>query len=807
MIGKRVILPSVRADGNGPCRAPSCAEVAPKRIGPKRIGPKRIGMAAVVLVIVLTASTPAGAQTKHVLTASQTTVASSQGRETSSTWSIQGSPDGLVNGGGVFTGVSCTSSSACMTVGYYSSTTANATLAEAWNGTSWSTLPAAPLPTGNTDSKLEGVSCTSSDACTAVGSYLNKVGDYVTLAESWDGTAWSLQHTPHPSGSTFYVFDGVSCISSSDCEAVGDYLAKDDEMPLAESWNGTSWSIQDIRAPSGGSQDQVKGVSCTESGACTAVGSYVNSKNKTVVLVEAWNGTKWSLQSAPEPTGSRVAALYGVSCTSTPSSSCTAVGSSQNKSGNSTVAEEWNGTTWSVETTVNPSTGGDILWGVSCSTSDDCTAVGETNTDALVEAWDGSSWEVQTTPSPTGADLVAASCTSGNCEATGAGVSEALAEGWDGTTWSIEVIQAPFTTVGNALQGVSCNSSNACMAVGYYGNVQADMTLAEEWDGTSWTIESTPNPPGTPYPSDPTGSTDSKLAGVSCVSSSACIAVGNAFDESGDVETLAEAWNGTTWSIQTTPTVDSTDATLDSVSCSSPDLCEAVGDYYNGTTQEGLAEQWNGDSWTTESIPDPSGATMFNLDSVSCVSDGPCMAVGSYTDGASNLTVSEQWDGTSWTVEPTDNLPNGTFSSVSCTALNVCVAVGDDGNSPNGTFAASWNGTSWSTIPTPRVPGSGTFGDNSLQGVSCSSTTTCTAVGYYDSNGSITQQVTLAETWSGKKFKVQSTPDATPPTGMKDYGYPYGSIFDGVSCTSGGCTATGDSYLVYTPQTFVAAEP
>ena len=54
--------------------------------------------------------------------------------------------------------------------------------------------------------------------------------------------------------------------------------------------------------------------------------------------------------------------------------------------------------------------------------------------------------------------------------------------------------------------------------------------LAEQWDGTNWSFESTPNPVGT-LPS---------LNGVSCSSPGICTAVGSFKTFSGTTETLAE---------------------------------------------------------------------------------------------------------------------------------------------------------------------------------------------------------------------------------------------------------------------------
>jgi hypothetical protein len=66
------------------------------------------------------------------------------------------------------------------------------------------------------------VSCTSATACTAVGHYQNGAGTRVTLAERWDGTSWTIQPTPSLSPNYFYTtLSGVSCTSATACTAVG----------------------------------------------------------------------------------------------------------------------------------------------------------------------------------------------------------------------------------------------------------------------------------------------------------------------------------------------------------------------------------------------------------------------------------------------------------------------------------------------------------------------------------------------------------------------------------------------------------
>jgi hypothetical protein len=89
-----------------------------------------------------------------------------------------------------------------------------------------------------------------------------------------------------------------------------------------------------------------------------------------------WNGTSWTVQAIPgEDTETQE-----VSCAA--ADSCTAVGQSTSSNLTSfgqlqTLAEGWDGTTWSIPATPDPSTGQNILSGVSCGTSGACTAVGQ----------------------------------------------------------------------------------------------------------------------------------------------------------------------------------------------------------------------------------------------------------------------------------------------------------------------------------------------------------------------------------------------------------------------------------------------
>jgi hypothetical protein len=340
---------------------------------------------------------------------------------------------------------------------------------------------------------------------------------------------------------------------------------------------------------------------------------------------------------------------------------------------------------WTLQTTPSPGVSTNSLQEVSCVTSASCVAVGDyiegSGYRPLAEKWDGNSWATQTVPLPGGAvsaSLWGVSCSASNA-CTGVGYSTVKSQGtyavrWNGTSWSVQTTPNP-EGAGPGIIGlwsVSCATSTSCMAVGEYTNGSGTrMTLAERWDGTSWTITTTPNPAGSQL---------SSLQGVSCTSASACTAVGFYKDSLGVTKTLVERWNGTSWSIQESPSPSTTSSSLAGVHCTSSTVCVAVGRTVDGAGVPGpLAEHWNGTTWSTKEIPSPSGATSTGLATVSCTSASSCAAVGSYTNsGGTGVTVAERWNGTSWAVQSTPNPSGATksfFTGVSC-AEEPCIGVG-----------------------------------------------------------------------------------------------------------------------------------
>jgi hypothetical protein len=159
---------------------------------------------------------------------------------TGATWSVQHTPNARV-ANGTFAAGSCAGPAWCVAVGSTKDSSGTSPLAEAWNGIAWAIQPT-PDPTGFGKNSLASVSCGTASACMAVGVSAGREIRSV-LAESWDGATWTLQPLPAPSGQ-FSELSGVSCPSATDCVAVGAYTPVSAVMPLAELWNGTKWTTQ-----------------------------------------------------------------------------------------------------------------------------------------------------------------------------------------------------------------------------------------------------------------------------------------------------------------------------------------------------------------------------------------------------------------------------------------------------------------------------------------------------------------------------------------------------------------------------------
>jgi hypothetical protein len=240
-------------------------------------------------------------------------------------WSIEPIASGDA-GFGELVGVSCTSNRSCTAVGQRLDLAqfppTSATLAEHWNGHTWRVQPT-PVVDGGA-SQLSAVSCPSASSCAAVGSRFSSSGEEATLALRWNNSSWSIDPTPNPSGNppAGYELLSVSCASATFCKAVGQ--AQTTVLPasvsrVTESWNGSAWSLE--HTPTGDvAYNALQGVSCASASECIPVG--FRGFSDTATLANRWNGSAWSLESTPNPADGSL--LSAVSCPA--AGVCTTVG-------------------------------------------------------------------------------------------------------------------------------------------------------------------------------------------------------------------------------------------------------------------------------------------------------------------------------------------------------------------------------------------------------------------------------------------------------------------------------------------------
>lgn len=285
-------------------------------------------------------------------------------------WAIQPTPTPAGTEFGQFSAISCPSATDCTAIGFAGGQNPAATLVEHWDGTSW---VMAPGPDPADSAGIIGLSCTSESNCMAVGLTTPSSNPHgLPFAMHWDGTNWTVTHVPLPAGATSGDLDGgVSCPTATNCVAVGSSVTPNqasNTRPLAERWNGTNWAVRATPIPAGAYNPYFRSVSCTSPARCTAVGGYLANGSTQTPLAERWDGSTWTLQEDSALPGS---ALFGVSCTS--STSCTAVGVNFDA-----TAEHWDGTSWTAQPLPIPhhTTRPVTLFGVSCVSAFTCTAVG-----------------------------------------------------------------------------------------------------------------------------------------------------------------------------------------------------------------------------------------------------------------------------------------------------------------------------------------------------------------------------------------------------------------------------------------------
>jgi hypothetical protein len=333
-----------------------------------------------------------------------------------------------------------------------------------WDGTSWQPAPVAPNPVIS-DAALVGVSCPTATWCLAVGEYREGLATR-PLAERWNGSTWShVADLPVPADVTVDL-KAVSCTAVDRCVAVGS-KTRPGEQPssFAARWTGTAWTDESA-ASFAANPFPLNDVSCVGT-TCVAVGNASSS----VVAIRSDAAGAWA--NMPPPPGAPV--IYDernavqVACAAT--TSCAATSVQFLGGGIGTNLSYWNGTSWSVPA----DTGGlspAFFADVACPAPGSCIAVAGSLGDnsGASATWTGSKWVTQ--PMPIRYGLV--SCDRTDRCLAGAGMGPVAPGGagqlsdaqlWNGSIWRPVRRGAPTVPAETVLSDLSC-TSGVCVAVG-----------------------------------------------------------------------------------------------------------------------------------------------------------------------------------------------------------------------------------------------------------------------------------------------------------------------------------------------------
>lgn len=289
---------------------------------------------------------------------------------------------------------------------------------------------------------------------------------------------------------------------------------------------------------------------------------------------------------------------------------------------------------WSVVSSPNQPNVSNGLSSVAAVSASDAWAVGSSGSQSssgqtLIEQWNGTSWQIVTSPNPgsvynTLQGISAFSATdiwAVGYDAGESGTTQTLVEHWNGTQWSAVTSPNPGS-INNELFSVAAVSANDVWAVGFTANSTSQQTLIEHWNGSKWSVVASPN----------IQATDNYLTGVTAISTRDLWAVGYTFGSTS--QTLIEHWNGSKWRIVSSPGPGASANFFEGVTAISSNDVWAIGEYLTskGSSFQTLAEQWNGSTWSVVASPNPPGSTYDILQGITRVpATGQIWAVGNYT--------------------------------------------------------------------------------------------------------------------------------------------------------------------------------
>lgn len=371
--------------------------------------------------------------------------------------------------------------------------------------------------------------------------------------------------------------------------------------------------------------DSLSAVSCPSASYCVAVGGYTDTSKDLRGLLVTWSSGTWTAAQAPLPANALP------------------------------------------DDTSSP---GNYVSGVSCASASYCLAVGSYATtdhtlEGLLLTWSGGKWTAVEAPLPDnaisqpGVSLHSVSCPSAtSCVAVGQyedvnGGRDGVLLTWSGGDWTATRAPIPDNgrSIGSNLLGVSCPSATSCVAAGTYNQDAYGDRWGEllTWSGGDWTAMQAPLPANAADDSPPDNLNQAAtLSGISCPSTSFCMADGIYEDKSQTGDGLLLTLSDGTWSATQAPIPEGglyypiSGSPNAAISCPSVSYCVGSGTYLSGVSNDSVVGEgelltWLGGAWAVTQAPLPADATSTEgLTDVSCASESFCVAIGDYTDSSNN---------------------------------------------------------------------------------------------------------------------------------------------------------------------------
>ena len=432
---------------------------------------------------------------------------------------------------------------------------------------------------------------------------------------------------------------------------------------------------------------------------------------------------------------------------------------------------------------------------VACPGPGVCIAVGESSASSATSSA-ASAAGLQPLAQGAGATAVTGTTTTTATTAATAATDATATTGTPGATGATataatgEATSTPLVGQGPATQGASTSPTSSS-------------PFADVLSDGAWTETALPLPANAA--GAPTATAD--LTGLSCPSTTFCVATGMYEAATGADQGLIETMSAGAWTAAAAPLPGGGDGPtghsyLEAVSCSGAGACVAVGWYREGLATYALVDELAATGWSALSAPQAATAPTdprSYLVSVTCPAAGTCVGVGFANDatGGTAPLVAHVADG-AVSAElldvPGGDLGAGTtnhLQAVACGAPGTCAAVGTyrDGAGTTTALGAVLSAGTWSAaqVPLPADAASTILVQANLDAVSCSGPGSCVAGGFYhDVTGGFPA---LVATLSSSAWTSTAAPD---PSGALGSGTADGTV-GALTCSSAGrCQAVGE---------------